>query len=107
VVSIVPILGVAAAAGAARNRRVAWDLGLLSIVLLGTATMVSSMPPSVVGAVIPHYIVPAVRYGQFSPNLGTVIGLPPHVAGFLPLVLAVLSLVYLTARVEDDHPPEH
>jgi hypothetical protein len=94
---ILPLLILPAGIGARQIPWIALLLGVVSIVMMGTATLIDAkLPPKLDGSFVNFYITQFVA-GSFTHNIGEAVGL----RGFwsiLPLILVVLAGVWYLWR---------
>jgi hypothetical protein len=97
---IIPFLAVGAAFGFARFPFLGFQLGYLSLLLTGLATLIDAMPPE--HSVLDFYLRRLAEF-SFAPNLGRQLGLPPF-AGIL-LILPLIMVPYFVLAPKRPVPP--
>jgi hypothetical protein len=86
---ILPLLALPCALGVARFPRTGAVLALVSVLLTTLATLTDVTPGSHLYNPLTELHIPLFLKGEFSPNLGMMLGLPPYLSvGFYYLVLA-------------------
>jgi hypothetical protein len=99
---IVPFLMIPFALACKKFPRIGASLVLLSILLVYTAVLVDpNLPPPIRVAPIFSEYFHRVVSGDFNPNLGTVLSLPPHLSFSLPL-LAAAMVFFILWRLKED-----
>jgi hypothetical protein len=86
---ILPLLALPCALGVARFPRMGAVLALVSVLLTTLATLTDVTPAYHIYNPLTELHVPLFLKGEFSPNLGMVLGLPPYLSvGFYYLIVA-------------------
>jgi len=76
----IPFFALPCALGVARFPKVGIVLAAYSILITTVATLTDACPTSGIYNPLFDLHLPLLQYGRLSPNLGTVLGLPPHVS---------------------------
>ena len=97
---ILPLLVLPDGMGAAKVPRIAVMLGLLSIVATGGATLPDGRPPIGVDNPLFKFYMPEFLAGNFTHNLGELIGLKRHLSMVPLLLVFCCGVLYLWRQLD-------
>jgi hypothetical protein len=92
---ILPLLALPCALGVQRFPRIGMALAAYSILITTLATLTDASPAAGYYNPLTELHIPLLLKGELAPNLGTLIGLPPHVSVALFYVILIVGVAWL------------
>jgi len=115
---LLPLLAIPCALAVRRFPKIGLALAAASIALTSFAVLTDASPPGRIYNPLTELHLPAFLNGKFQPNLGIVVGLPPHLSAALYFTVLAFGTAWLwcatrdpqvksgESLVTDSHPPE-
>lgn len=97
-VCVLPIIALPCALGTQRLPRVSCTLAFLSLAITTLATLTDACPGYSIYNPLTELHIPLLISGQFSPNLGMVLGLPPYASVTLYYAILMVGMWWLWRR---------
>jgi hypothetical protein len=96
---MLPLLALPCALGVARWPRLGIGLAAYSILITTLATLTDACPSGEIYNPLTELHIPLFLKGEFSPNLGMMLGLPPYASVALYYLILVAGAVWLWRRL--------
>jgi hypothetical protein len=103
---MLPLLALPCALGVQRFPKIGLVLAVFSIAMTTLATLTDACPSSSIYNPLTELHIPLFLKGQFSPNLGMVLGLPPYTSVALYYVILVGGFWWLWRKLPPQESPQ-
>jgi hypothetical protein len=101
---MLPLLALPCAMGIMRWPRLGMVLAFCSILITTVATLTDACPSGEIYSPLTELHIPLLLRGQFSPNLGLVLGLPPYAAVALYYLILIAGFWWLWRLCGEPEP---
>lgn len=104
---ILPLLALPVAFGWQKVPWLGWTLGIYSVAITTLATLTDACPDYSIYNPLTELHIPLLLKGEFSPNLGMVLGLSPFASVALFYVILVGGFIWIYRSLPKEAPPRH